>query len=119
MVGNYSSISVGKRLLASVLAIGFFFVLLLGRLLFLQVMNSSTLQARALSQWMRDIPIEALRGKIYDRNGVLLADSYTTYDVYVRPAAVENAENVASVLAHALELHYDEVLAKFSGSTYS
>ena len=119
MVGNYSSISVGKRLLASVLAIGFFFVLLLGRLLFLQVIDSSTLQARALSQWMRDIPIEALRGKIYDRNGVLLADSYTTYDVYVRPAAVENAENVASVLSNTLELNYDEVLAKFSGSTYS
>lgn len=106
---KYTSFSLQKRLLAIVLLIIFFLMLLVGRLFYLQVICGNSLQAKALSQWFRDIPTEALRGTITDRNGVVLASDVTSYDVYVRPADVKNSNSVSLVLSSVLNLDYDEV----------
>ena len=81
---KYTSFSLQKRLLAIVLLIIFFLMLLVGRLFYLQVICGNSLQAKALSQWFRDIPTEALRGTITDRNGVVLASDVTSYDVELK-----------------------------------
>ena len=47
---------------------------------------------RALDQWTREIPIVAQRGKITDRNGVVLADNSTAYTVFARSNAVKDVE---------------------------
>ena len=106
---KYTSFSLQKRLLAIVLLIIFFLMLLVGRLFYLQVICGNSLQAKALSQWFRDIPTEALRGTITDRNGVVLASDVTSYDVYVRDADVKNSNSVSLVLSSVLNLDYDEV----------
>lgn len=54
----------------------------------------------------------ATRGNIVDRNGVNLASSYTTYDVYVRPVEVEDASQTAKVLADASNEDFEKILAK-------
>ena len=50
-------------------------VLLGGRLAYLQLWQNEFYQAKALEQRLQRIPIEGLRGGIYDRNGVPLAVS--------------------------------------------
>ncbi|MFA5449578.1 MAG: penicillin-binding transpeptidase domain-containing protein [Clostridia bacterium] len=92
--------------------VAFLFAALIGRLIYIEAVKSDELMARALDQWMRDVPLEAERGHIYDINGVLLADSRTVYTVYVRPNAVKNKQETAAALSEVLELDYQTVLGK-------
>lgn len=61
----------------------------------------------------------ANRGNIVDRNGVSLASSYTTYDVYVRPVEIENKEETAKILAEASGENYEKILEKVSKTAVS
>ena len=84
------------------MAITFLFCFLCGRFLYVQVFWQEELNYRALDQWTREIPIVAERGRITDRNGVVLADNSTAYTVYARSNAVKDKEKTASLLASAL-----------------
>ncbi len=96
---EYSISVLRKRLLAVMIAAIFLFVLLCGRFFYVQVIWSEELNYRALDQWTRELPIVAERGKITDRNGVVLADNKTAYTVYARSNAVKNKEGTAALLA--------------------
>ena len=89
---NNSIFSLQKRLLAVYVLVTFIFVALAIRIGYIQIFKSKWLQAKAVDQWTRDLPLEAKRGNIVDSNGVVLATSKTSYDIYVRPADVENTE---------------------------
>ena len=69
---------------------------------------------RALDQWTREIPIVAERGKITDRNGVVLADNTTAYTVFARSNAVKDIEKTAASLAEALGLESQIVYEKLT-----
>lgn len=112
MLQFHSVYSIQKRLLAFSLLVAFIFMGLIIRLAYLQVFKSADLQTLAEEQWTRDLPISAVRGKIYDRNGNVIAISYSTYDVYIRASNVENPHQVASFLSELLKLDYDMLLAK-------
>ena len=94
------------------LAIAFFFCIVAGKLFYVQIIDGRSLQAKALDQWTRDVPLVATRGGIYDRNGLLLAGTDTAYTLYVRPVEVQDAPYLARVIADALYLEYDSVLSK-------
>ncbi len=80
----------------------------------MQVVWSEELNYRALDQWTREIPIVAERGKITDRNGVVLADNSTAYTVFARSNAVKDKENTAALLSHALGLDSQDVYEKLT-----
>ncbi len=86
-----------------VIAVTFLFCLLCGRFFYVQVLWSEELNYRALDQWTRELPIVAQRGKITDRNGVVLADNSTAYTVYARSNAVKDKEKTSTLLAGALD----------------
>lgn len=115
----HSTLSIQKRLITSFMLIASLFILLFGRLFYLQVFLGKTLQSRAEEQWTRDLPLSASRGVIRDRNGVELAVSYTSFDVYVRPSNVVNPEAVANALSTILGVDYDSVLKKASNKKIS
>ena len=118
MAIKYSSYSILKRLLALTMLIAFFVCVIIGRLFYLQVFGGYNVVKKGLTEWLRDLPLIASRGTITDRNGVILASSHTTYDVFVRPADVENKEAVSMVLANVLGLEYDKILKKITESSY-
>ncbi len=68
----------------------------------MQVVWQEELNYRALDQWTREIPIVAERGKITDRNGVVLADNTTAYTVFARSNAISDKSEAATLLADAL-----------------
>lgn len=74
------------------------------------------LNYRALDQWTREIPIVAERGKITDRNGVVLADNSTAYTVFARSNAVKDKASTAAILAQTLDMEastlYDKLTKK-------
>ena len=109
---NNSIISLKKRLLAIFVLVSFCFLAIIIRLAYLQLIKGKWLQIKAMDQWMRELPINATRGNIYDSNGVILATNYTTYDVYVRPSMVKDARAVAKVLSDTLGINFDKVYTK-------
>lgn len=111
--------SLRKRISAFLLAISFLFGALVIRLAFVCIFGSERLQNLALSQWTRDLPITAERGKIYDVNGATLAVSFTSYDVYVRGREIKDASKVAQFLSQKLNMSYDLVYNKASITTVS
>ena len=112
MSEKYSSYSMVKRLLALTVLVTFFSCLIVARLLYLQVIGGYSFIKKGLTEWLRDLPLIASRGTITDRNGVVLASSYTTYDVYVRPADVEDAGGVTALLSSILNLDYSKTYEK-------
>lgn len=109
---KYSLYSMMKRLLALVVLVTFFIFIIISRLFYLQVIGGYSFIKKGLTEWLRDLPLIATRGTITDRNGVVLASSYTTYDIYVRPVDIEKPEVVASCLSRHLDLDYDKVYEK-------
>ena len=84
------------------------------RFFYIQVVWSEELGYRALDQWTREIPIVPQRGKITDRNGVILADNTTAYTVFARSNAVKDKQVTATLLAQALGLGSEEVYERLT-----
>ena len=119
MKQEYTLYSLRKRILALICIISFIFLSLIGRLFYIQVLKSGELQIKAESQWTRDLPISAERGKIYDTNGATLAVSYTTYNVYTRYREIKDINQVALFLSKKLNLSFNRVFEKISASGVS
>ncbi len=86
------------------------FVLLLGRLVYIQFIWADELGKQALDMRMQDIPIQPRRGVIYDRNGHELALSIDVESVYAIPAQVKDPEESARALSGILNMKYETVL---------
>lgn len=69
---------------------------------------------RALDQWTREIPIVAERGKVTDRNGVVLAENQTAFTVFARSNAVKDKNQTATLLADALGKDSGELYEKLT-----
>ena len=98
------SIKSAKRLLIVFAVIAALMTGLLFRTAWIQVIHGEDYSDIAKDQQTSDIPIEAKRGSIYDRNGEELATSATCYTVWVRPSQVrENyGESKRAELANEL-----------------
>ena len=85
----------------------------------MQIVNAENLLNKAESQWVRDLPLNAKRGTIYDRNGVALAVSYTSYNIYVRAISVKDATKVTKALVDVLDVDYEKTYAKVTNRLVS
>jgi cell division protein FtsI (penicillin-binding protein 3) len=65
------------------------------------------LRELADSQHLTIIPLEGERGKIYDREGRVLATNLTTYSLYANPYLIQDRENVISSLVRTLDIPED------------
>lgn len=115
----YNLFSFQKRVFVVVLAFISVFSVIFVRLGYLQLVAGKELQVLAASQWLRDLPLSAKRGDIVDRNGVLLATTETTYDIYVRARSVENPSELARLLADTLNLDFDKTYTKVTNKSVS
>lgn len=97
------------------------FVLMTGRLLFLQVLGGDDYREKATQQQLRDSTIAAKRGTIYDRNMNILAQSATVWTVYLSPVYVEDdkeANLIADKLSEVLGVDRQTVYEKCQKNTY-
>lgn len=101
--------------LAFILVFGAIFL----RLGYLQLVAGKEMQVLGASQWLRDLPLSAKRGDILDRNGVTLATSKTSYDVYARARNVTEPTKLARLLADSLQLDFDKTYTKVTNTSIS
>ncbi|MCL5056644.1 MAG: stage V sporulation protein D [Actinobacteria bacterium] len=104
-----TGILIRKRLTWLFLLCAAAFVGLIVRLAWIQFVQGDYLQQKALEVRMRDIPVEAKRGAIYDRNGQELVTSVSSDSVYTIPYQVKNPGETADLLAPLLEMDRDRL----------
>ncbi len=92
--------------------ISLIFIAILTRLAYIQLIRGRWLQVKAAEQWTRELPLKAKRGSILDTNGNILAENYTTYDIYIRARQVTNPQEVALQLSRVLGVDFDATLTK-------
>lgn len=68
------------------------FGVLLLRILIIQTVSFDKYQSKVINQMTTESPVKANRGKIYDRNGNVLATNVTTYRVFISPSAISSAQ---------------------------
>lgn len=105
------------RIKIVLLVIIFFFLLIIGKVFWIQVIDYNKLNALASSLWSRNLPIEADRGKIYDTNGVVLADNKTTTSLVLIPNQIKDKEETTKKLCEILNVDYDTMYAHVSKKT--
>ena len=115
-----------KKLRVSLIVIVLIFVLLIGRIGFLQFVEGSTLKEAAYNQQAINQIISPKRGNIYDSTGKALAISAQVDTITINPAKIVGdndeettalKEKVAKGLSDIFELDYDETLEKVNSSS--
>lgn len=115
----FSITKLRKRLFAGIAAVAFLFLFILAKTFSISVVKGKKLREKAIDQWTRELPVKAVRGDIYDRNGILLAGSKGTYCVYVRPRCVTDGEAVALRLSKIFGIDENSLLQKIKSAASS
>ncbi|HVF90300.1 MAG TPA: penicillin-binding protein 2 [Blastocatellia bacterium] len=92
------------------------FVVIGIRFYILQVARHDDFQARAENNRIREIPIPAPRGNIYDRNGKLLADSTPACNIVIYPLDMTDREETTRALVENLGVDRDQLVAELNDS---
>ncbi len=101
--------NINKRIKIMLLLFGFVLLMVIIKVFYVQVFDYKKLSSLASDLWSRNLPIEASRGKILDRNGVVLADNVTTTSLVLVPNQIKNKKEVTKKLAKILNVSYDEM----------
>jgi len=92
------------------------FLVLIGRLYYLQIIKGPSYKGIAEANRVRVIPIEAPRGIIYDRNGKIIVDNKSQYDINVIPYELSHTARTDSILAKILGLDVVEINSRIKNN---
>ena len=106
-----------KRMFYVYLIVLITFLVIILRVFYLQVFKVNNIKDKAGSLWSRNLPILADRGKITDRNGIVLADNLTTTSLVVIPVQIQNKEEVAKNLSEILGTTYLNIYSHLTKHT--
>lgn len=83
-------------------------------LFYLQIVRGAAYFNLSLNNSIRVVPLEGPRGRIIDRNGVVLADNRHSFDVTVIPQEVDDKDELFDFLAKTLRVSKNSLLQRFS-----
>ena len=107
-------VSTKKRLILALVLTTVLIMILIIRVGFLQLKEGDWLRNEAMVQQTRDIPLEAKRGTIFDRNGKELAISITKNTVWAKPVEILDKKHTATVLSQILGEDENEIYKKIT-----
>ncbi|MBR5498455.1 MAG: PASTA domain-containing protein [Clostridia bacterium] len=122
-----AKVNKNQRGLAALVIVAVAAVLLIGRIGYLQIIKGDYYSSKAESQQLSDNEIAASRGKIYDANMNVLAQSASVWKVYLNPSKINNFDEeerdqvrgiIASGLSAILGVEEETVL-KYTQKNYS
>ena len=109
------------RLIAIAIFILLLMVILITRLFYLQIIERHYYSTLAHNNSITLVPIAPVRGLIYDRNGIILADNIPAYSLNIIPDRVDNLkktiknlQKIISITPEDLQLFYRELKRKHS-----
>ena len=94
----------------------FTFLLILIRLVFLQLLNHETYKKMSDENRIRLIATQPIRGRILDKNGLILADSRLKYSLIIKPQYVNERawQNYKSNISMLFKISSDSLQKKYS-----
>lgn len=95
----------------AVVIVGLLAALLIGRLVYLQVILHKHYATLSKENWVRLVPVSPTRGLIFGRNGVLLAENVPTYNLTITPEQVTNLKATIAQLRRLMPISNDDVEA--------
>ena len=109
--------NIHKRMKIIIVVMIILFLIIIGRVFYIQVIDYKRLNKYATDLWSRNLPVGSDRGIIYDRNGVELANNVTNTSLIIIPNQVKNKEEVAKKLSEILSVDYKEMYRHISKKT--
>jgi penicillin-binding protein 2 len=100
------------RIILAWIIILFLFFGIVGRLIFLQVIDHERYITLSEQNRIKIVPLLATRGLIYDRNGVLLAGNRDFYSLEVIPEQVKNLDLMLQALREVIAIS-DKDISRF------
>lgn len=94
------------------------FVILGARLWYLQVMNAGVFAEQSDQNRIRELPIPARRGTIYDRNGRELVTSRASYNIVISRKDVKSFNEVSDLLVENLHIDREWLTQRFKAAQF-
>lgn len=92
------------------------FLILIGRMWYLQIIRGDEFEKFSLNNRIRSIRIPAPRGRILDRHGKELVVNRPSFSVYVLPEDIKDIDFLANTLSLALGIESDVIKAKIKAA---
>ena len=107
--------SLNRQPLVVYLFTSFAFLLILFRLIFLQLINYENYKKMSDENRIRLIASQPIRGRIFDKNGLILADSKYKYSLIVKPQYVDKRswEKYKSKISKLFNITSDSLQRKY------
>ena len=109
--------NIHKRIMVVMIITIILFIIIIGKVFYIQVISYNKLNNNAKNLWSRNLPIKASRGIIYDTNGIELASNITTTSLVLIPNQIKDKEDTAKKLSSILEVSYEEMYKHVSKKT--
>ena len=97
--------NIHKRIKIILLIIILCFIIIIGKVFYIQVFEYKKLNKLANNLWSRNLTIGANRGRIITDDDVIIADNLTTVSLVVVPNQIEDKETVIKSLAEILNVN--------------
>ena len=94
--------NIHKRIRIVILGIIFIFIVIIGKVFYIEVIEYGKLNNLASGLWSRNLPIEADRGMIYTVDGEVVAGNLTTTSLVFIPNQIKDKELVATKISEIL-----------------
>lgn len=102
-----------SQFIVAVLALAF--IVLIGRAAYVQVIGNAFFQRQGEVRFARTLELPASRGRIFDRNGLLLASSVAAPSIWADPESVRRDAATLQPLARLLGMPLAELTRKLDG----
>lgn len=107
LIGDSAMFNKGihKRIKIVLLIVIFIFIVVIGKVFYIEVIEYKKLNSLASGLWSRNLPIEADRGKIYTIDGEVVAGNLTTTSLVFIPNQIKDKNLVADKISEILEVN--------------
>ena len=109
--------NIHKRIMIVMIITVILFIVIIGKVFYIQVISYNKLNSNAKNLWSRNLPIKASRGIIYDTNGIELAGNITTTSLVLIPNQIKDKEATAKKISDVLNVSYEEMYKHVSKKT--
>ena len=109
---EYEQQIIHYRIFVASALISIIFLLLTARIFYLQVVKYDHFSTLSQDNRVKVLPIAPIRGLIYSRDGILLADNYSSFSLEIIPEKVEDFEQTITFLKEIININ-DDQLNKF------